>query len=97
MGVPAEHTHTVSVSARTGQGINLLLEELQAILHEGKRRVIFQIPNAQAGALNTLYQNATVENVEYGANGMTVTAVVDAKIHGMLKRFDPEWKEPTEE
>ena len=97
MGGPAEHTHTVAVSARTGQGINLLLDELQAILHEGKRRVTFKIPNAQAGALNTLYQNATVENAEYGADGMTVTAVVDAKIHGMLKRFDPDWKEPTEE
>ena len=96
MGAPAKHEHTVFVSARTGQGIDLLLDALQEILHAGKRRVTFHIPNAQAGALNTLYQNATVEDVEYGADGMRVTAVVDARVHGMLKRFDPEWKEPEE-
>ncbi|MBQ9774115.1 MAG: GTPase HflX [Clostridia bacterium] len=97
VGVAPERAHTVAVSARTGQGMELLLEALQAVLHEQRRRVTFTIPNAQAGALNTLYQNATVENVEYGAEGIVATAVVDAKIHGMLKRFDPDWREPSEE
>ena len=97
VGSAAEHTHTVSVSAKTGQGIDLLLDELQAILHAGKRRVVFHIPNSRAGALNTLYQNATVEDVEYGAEEMVVTAVVDAKTHGMLRAFDPTWHEKEEE
>ncbi|MBR3893856.1 MAG: GTPase HflX [Clostridia bacterium] len=97
IGVPAKHTHTVAVSAKTGQGMELLVETLQKILHAGKRRVVFQIPNSEGGALNTLYQNATVEDVEYGAEGMTVTAIVDAKIHGMLRRFDPDWKDPVED
>ena len=97
IGVPAEHSWTVAVSARTGQGIDRLTELLQEVLHEGKRRVVFQIPNSEAGAVNTLYQNATVEDVEYGADGITVTAVVDQKVHGMLKRFDPLWREKNEE
>ncbi len=91
-GNAPEHAHTVMVSAKTGQGIELLLEALQNILHEGKKRVVFHIPNSEGGALNTLYQNATVEEVEYTADGIKVTAVVDAKIHGMLKKYDPEWK-----
>ena len=93
VGVPAEHSWTVAVSARTGQGIDRLTELLQEVLHEGKKRVAFHIPNGQAGVLNTLYQNATVEDVEYGADGITVTAVVDQKVHGMLKRFDPLWQD----
>ncbi len=97
IGVPAEHSWTVAVSARTGQGIDRLTELLQAVLHAGKRRVVFHIPNGEAGALNTLYQNATVEDVDYGADGITVTAVVDQKVHGMLKRFDPLWKDEREE
>ena len=97
MGMPAEHTHTVAISAKTGQGVDRLLATLEDVIHAGKRRVVFHIPNSQGGALNTLYQNATVENVEYGAAEMLVTAVVDAKVHGMLKRFDPDWKEPTED
>ena len=97
IGVPAEHSWTVAVSARTGQGIDCLTELLQEVLHAGKRRVVFHIPNGEAGALNTLYQNATVEDVDYGADGITVTAVVDQKVHGMLKRFDPLWKGESEE
>ena len=96
IGVPAEHSWTVAVSARTGQGIDRLTELLQEVLHEGKRRVVFHIPNSEAGAVNTLYQNATVEDVEYGADGITVTAVVDQKVHGKLKRFDPLWQEKDE-
>ncbi len=96
IGVPAEHSWTVAVSARTGQGIDRLTELLQEVLHEGKRRVVFHIPNSEAGAVNTLYQNATVEDVEYGADGITVTAVVDQKVHGMLKRFDPLWQDKDE-
>ena len=96
IGVPADHSWTVAVSARTGQGIDRLTDLLQQVLHEGKRRVVFHIPNSQAGALNTLYQNATVEDVDYGADGISVTAVVDRKVHGMLKRFDPLWQETEE-
>ena len=67
------------------------------MIREGKKRVVFQIPNTRAGALNTLYQNATVEDVQYGADGMTVTAIVDQKVHGMLKQFDPAWRETEED
>lgn len=96
VGRSAEHTHTVALSAKTGQGVNLLLEALQSVIGAGKRKVIFHIPNNEGGALNTLYQNATVEDVEYGVDGMVVRAVVDAKIHGMLRRFDPNWKDEEE-
>ena len=96
-GKTAENVHTVAVSAKTGQGVERLLEEMQAILHEGKKRVTFHIPNSRAGALNTLYRYATVEDVEYGADEIVATAVVDAKAHGMLKEFDPTWREKEEE
>ena len=91
IGNAAAHKWTVAVSARTGQGFERLVELLTEILHAGKRRVVFHIPNAEAGALSTLYSQATVEDVEYGAEKMLVTAVVDSKIHGMLRRFDPDW------
>jgi GTP-binding protein HflX len=96
-GKTADNVHTVAVSAKTGQGIERLLEEMQAILHEGKKKVTFHIPNSRAGALNTLYRYATVEDVEYGADEIIATAVVDSKAHGMLREFDPTWCEKEEE
>lgn len=97
VGSPAAHPYTVSISAKTGQGIDLLVEKMQALLHAGKREIVFEIPNANAGALNILYQNATVKDVEYGAEKMIVRAVVDQKTHGMMRKFDPNWKDPEEE
>ena len=97
VGAPAAHPFTVSVSARTGQGMELLVQKLEELLHADKKEVTFQIPNFAAGQLNVLYQNATVKEIDYGAEFITVCAIVDQKTHGMLRRFDPNWKEPEEE
>ena len=97
IGSSAARPNTVAVSALTGQGIDLLLEKMQELMHAGKVRKIFVIPNAEAGALNTLYQNATVEEVDYTADGIRVTAVVDRKVNGMLKKYDPTWVKNEEE
>lgn len=91
IGTFAENRRTVCISAATGQGIDLMLGELQELIHDGKKRVTFVIPNADAGVLSRLYASAVVENVEYGAESITVTAVVDAKTHGMYRRYDPAW------
>jgi GTP-binding protein HflX len=91
--------HVAYISAATGQGVELMMQKIEDILHEGKRRVTFLIPNAKQGLLSRLYENATVEQVEYGADGVTVTAVVDAKTYGPLRDFDvnPPKKEQDDE
>ncbi len=78
----------VYISAKSGQGVDLLLNRIEQLLHAGKRRVTFLFPNAKQGLLNRLYENATVEAVEYGAEGVTVTATVDDKTYGPLKQYD---------
>lgn len=97
IGSHLENHRSVTISAQTGQGVDGMLEQLQELLHDGKKRVIFHIPNAEAGVLNSLYRLAAVEQVEYGPEEMTVTATVDPKTHGMLRRFDPEWEDADEE
>lgn len=96
IGSYAENRRTVCISAATGQGVELMLEELQNLIHDGKQTVTFVIPNADAGVLSRLYAAAVVEHVEYGDESMTVTATVDAKTHGMYRRYDPAWVERDE-
>ena len=86
-----------AISARNGDGIETLLETIEEVIHEGKSRVTFVIPNNEQSALNILYKNATVENVEYGNEAVTVVAVVDGKIRGMLKKYDTEKQDVREE
>ncbi len=77
-----------AISAKSGEGIDTLLQKVEDIIHQGKSKVTFVIPNSEQGALNILYKNATVESVDYGYEGVTVVATVDSKVRGMLKKYD---------
>ena len=99
IGRAVEDERFVYISAATGQGVDSLIAKLEALVTDGKRRVTYFIPNSDGGALNTLYRVATVETVEYGAEGMTVLALADAKARGMMRKYaldDPSEKEEWE-
>jgi 50S ribosomal subunit-associated GTPase HflX len=64
------------------------MARVEEMLHAGKKRVTFFFPNAKQGLVNKLYENATVEDIEYGPDGVRVTATVDDKTYGPLKQYD---------
>ncbi|MBQ2773270.1 MAG: GTPase HflX [Clostridia bacterium] len=80
--------NVIYISAATGQGVERLLTRIEEMLHEGSRRVTFRIPNDKQGALSVLYRNATVEDIQYGADAAIVTAMVDARVYGQLRVYD---------
>ena len=82
--------NVVHISARTGDGCDKLCDMLVKIVGDGKASAVFRIPNAEQGALNRLYKDAVVEEVEYGPEYVTVRATVDSKVRGMLKKYDVE-------
>ena len=86
MGMAAKE-NVVYISAKTGQGMNLLVSKIEELVLNGKKRVTYRIPNSDAGALNTLYRLANVENVEYGHEYITVTALADAKARGIMRKY----------
>ena len=94
-GKSAALDNVVYISAYTGQGTELLVQKIEDIVMASKRPVTFTIPNAEAGALNILYKNATVQSVEYGADSIVAVAMADAKTIGMLRKYTdiPEEKE----
>lgn len=93
-----DRKNTAYVSAKTGEGMQEMLERLGEIIRDGKCRVTFVFPNSEQGKLNTLYKNASVESVEYGADAVTAVAVVDRKVFGMLRRYAQEnkWQDTDE-
>ena len=99
VGRESAEENMVFISARTGQGVEQMIARLESIVSAGKRRVTYRIPNTDGGALNTLYRYATVEEVDYGAEYMTVVALADSQARGMMRRYaqdDPEPKEDWE-
>ena len=79
--------NVVYISALTGQGCEQMVERLESMVLSGKKRVTYFIPNSDGGALNTIYKYATVEDVTYGAEGMTVVALADSRARGMMKKY----------
>lgn len=87
IGKSADMDNTAFISALTGQGMDTLISKLEAIVTDGKRRVTYFIPNSDAGALNTLYRVASVEETEYGEDGIRAVALADAKARGIMKKY----------
>ena len=70
---------------------------MENVVHEGTTKATFFIPNSEQGALNKLYSDATIEDIDYGPEGVTVVAIVDAKIRGMLRKYDTDPPKKNEE
>ena len=75
-----------SISARTGQGIEALLELIDRRLDKGTRRCVIHLPYDKGGLLDMLYREAKVERVEYGGT-IDVTAVCNPRVLGQLAPF----------
>ena len=75
-----------SISARTGEGVDKLLEMIASRLDSGSRRVELRIPYDNGGLLDQLYREAKVESVEYGET-IAVTAVCTPKVLGQMAPF----------
>ena len=89
----------VTISAKTGAGLDQLLAAIERRLDTGKRRVTIHLPYDKGGVLDMLYREAKVEQVEYGAT-IDVTAVCTHKTIGRLGPLVEGWtsyKEPWEE
>ena len=75
-----------SISARTGQGIEALLELIDRRLDKGPRRCVIHLPYDKGGLLDMLYREAKVERVEYGGT-IDVTAVCNPRVLGQVAPF----------
>nr|WP_325254029.1 GTPase HflX [uncultured Oscillibacter sp.] len=75
-----------AISARTGEGVEQLLELIGRKLNKGVRRVVLRIPYDKGGLVDTLYREARVEKVEYGET-IAVTAVCGPRTLGRLEPF----------
>ena len=76
----------VTVSARTGTGLDQLIARIGKRLDAGAHRVILRLPYSQGGLVDMLYREAKVEAVEYGET-IQVTAVCTPKVLGQVEEF----------
>ncbi|MCR1923181.1 GTPase HflX [Flavonifractor plautii] len=76
----------VSISAKTGQGLDELLEKIGGRLDTGACRVVLRLPYDQGGVVDMLHRQAKVERVDYGES-IEVEAVCTPVQLGRLKDY----------
>ena len=76
----------VSISAKTGAGLDELLKKIGDRLDAGAHRVVLRIPYDQGGVVDMLHREAKVERVDYG-EAIEVEAVCTPIQLGRLKDF----------
>ena len=89
----------VSISAKTGEGLDRLLAAIGERLDAGAKRVTIHLPYDKGGLVERLYQEAKVEKVDYGET-IDVVAVCTPKTIGQLGPLVEGWqphKEPWED
>jgi len=76
----------VSISAKTGQGLDELLSKIGDRLDTGAHRVVLHIPYDKGGIVDLLHREAKVERVDYGES-IEVEAVCTPIQLGRLKGY----------
>lgn len=77
----------VCLSAKTGNGIDILLDMIDTEIHRGKKEYELLIPYSDQSILSQLYDSYTVVSVNYLDNGVSVKVILDKKGRGQLEKY----------
>ena len=79
--------NVVAVSGATGDGIDSLLDKLEAVVHSFKRVYNLLIPYSDQSVLSSIYDNYTVGDVDYTEDGVSFTSVLDERGRGLYGKY----------
>ena len=77
----------VAISAKSGEGMNALLQAIEKALGHSRHHVVVMLPYSKGGMVETLHDSAQVLNVDYTADGIAVETIVDPILYGRLKEY----------
>lgn len=79
--------NAVCISAKTGAGIDELLQMLEETVNHLSKKVKYLFPFDAQNAVNALFRRATVLETEYTENGTLITALVDSELYGKYAEY----------
>ena len=86
--VGRDNGKNVFISAKTGQGIQDLLNAIADTAPGKKYERTLVIPYSDGGVLNTLHTSEKVLSEEYTADGVLIKVLVDEAVFGSLKQYE---------
>ena len=78
----------IRVSAKSGFGLETLLEKIDEKLSDRMQVLDITLPYAQTALINTIRENGVVHSEEYTADGIVVKGIVDKKFAYLYKSYE---------
>ncbi len=97
IGILPHGGDVVCISAKSGEGADVLVKKLSEMLDRGNKRVKLKIPYAKSAAVDMLNRETAVISCEYTDEGIEMEANVPPQVFGKVKEFIPGYIEPKEE
>ena len=77
----------VKMSAARGEGMEQLLQAIEAALGHSRHHVVVTLPYSMGGMVETLHSGAQVLDIEYTGEGIVVETILDPILYGKLKEY----------
>jgi len=86
-GLEVSFPNTVSVSAITGEGMDILLAKCSDMLSDRVKAQTYRIPQSRGDLSGLLHREAKVLDTKYDGNDLIINALVPSSIAGKLEAF----------
>ena len=86
--IPSEDGCNVFISAKTGMGIDELINAIADTAPGKKKERTLLIPYSQGGVLNSLHSSEKVLSENYTADGTEVTVLIDDIVYNRLQEYE---------
>ena len=97
MGILPHGEDTVCISAKTGEGIDQLIEAVRQQLERNAVTVTLQIPYSDAGIVDQISAVTAIQETTYENDGIHIRTVIDRDRVRQFKQYIPGFTEPKEE
>ena len=97
IGILPHGEDIVCLSAKSGEGVQELVQRLSSLLDRGRHQVTLSIPYSDAGIMDLLNREAAVTGLEYLDNGIRAEVTVPPEVFGRIKKYIPGYTEPKED
>ena len=77
----------VELSAKTGYGIDALLQKIEELISESKKKITICIPYDKAGLVETIHTEGAVTDTRYLEEGIEIDAVINTSLYGRLREY----------
>lgn len=79
--------NTISISAKQGINLDLLLDEIAKLLPYTMKKVEYIVPYNEQSIVAFLHRNAKVESEEYKDEGTYISALVDDEVYNKCEKY----------